>query len=127
MFWEEVRGDEDGLAGTLTVLLEDPAAANGLELVAVEVVGAGDAPIIRVFIDRDAGIGIDDLASANGWIRPVLDDLPEVGDTCTLEVSSPGIDRPLRKQADFSRFAGKQAKITTSQPVEGRSTSPGRS
>jgi ribosome maturation factor RimP len=81
------------------------------------VAGAGNAPIVRVFIDRACGIGIDDLVSANAWLAPILDEVDELSDSYTLEVSSPGIDRPLRKLADFERFAGVEAKVTTSQPV----------
>ena len=114
------------LADMLTGLLEAEATANGLELVAVEVAGAGNAPLVRVFVDREAGIGIDDLVSANGWIQPVLDDVDELGEDYTLEVSSPGVDRPLRSMRDFERFAGAEAKITTSRLVEGRKNFTGK-
>lgn len=110
----------DDLTDRLTALVEDAAAANGLELVAVEVAGAEHAPLVRVFIDREDGIGIDDLVGANSWLKPLLDEVPELAERYTLEVSSPGMDRPLRKLADFERFAGTKAKITTMGPVGDR-------
>ena len=78
----------------------------GLELVDVEVVGAGRARTLRLTVDRDGGIDLDTLAQAN---RPVLDALEAVealSGPYTLEVSSPGLERPLRRPADFRRFVG---------------------
>lgn len=108
------------LAARLTSLLEGPAEAAGLQLVLVEVAGAPRAPIVRVYLDREGGIDIDAIAGANAWIKDVLDAQTETADRYTLEVSSPGIERPLRTAADFVRFAGQQAKVTMSRPVEGR-------
>jgi ribosome maturation factor RimP len=104
----------------LTGLLGHKADEAGFELVAVDVAGAKHAPLVRVYLDREGGLDIDALTSANGWIKPVLDEVAELGDSYTLEVSSPGIDRPLRKMADFQRFAGEQVKLTTTGPVDGR-------
>lgn len=105
----------------VTALLAQQAAAHGLELVHVEFGGQGHAPLVRVYLDREGGIGIDAIAEANSWVKQILDGTPEYATGYTLEVSSPGIERPLVKPADFERFAGSAAKITTTQKVDGRS------
>ncbi len=109
-----------GLADRLSGVLGREAAVNGVELVDVEIAGASHAPLVRVYLDRDGGIDIDTIAAANRWVAPLLDEQPELRDRYTLEVSSPGIDRPLRSLADFERFAGQRAEITTSQAVAER-------
>jgi ribosome maturation factor RimP len=103
----------------LTGLLEPKAREAGLELVAVEVAGQERAPIVRVFLDREGGIEIDAITAANSWIMGVLDSLPELADRYSLEVSSPGIERPLRTRNDFERFAGQTAKVTSRELVDG--------
>jgi ribosome maturation factor RimP len=107
-------------------LLEPEADANGFELVAVEQSGGRHVPVIRVLLDREGGVTIDDLASANEWVSAVLDDSDVVPGSYTLEVSSPGVDRPLRKLADFERFEGETATVKTRAGQTGRSTWTGR-
>lgn len=109
----------------ITALLEPLAADHGLELVAVEMAGQSGSPIIRVLLDREGGINIDAIASANSWISDELDAADIVQTAYTLEVSSPGIERPLRKTSDWERFSGKLAVVKTSRPIEGRSTFTG--
>ncbi len=108
------------LESRLAGLLEPHAADDGLELVAVEVAGAQNAPIVRVFLDREGGITIDAISQASHWIQELLDSAPELAAGYTLEASSPGIDRPLRKAADYERFAGSRIKVSTHRAVDGR-------
>lgn len=97
-----------------------PAAArHGLEFVAAEIVGSSSQPTLRVYLDRDGGITLDDICEANSWISPLVDDLDPFDGAYTLEVSSPGIDRPLRTREDFVRFVGSVATLRT-QRIEGR-------
>jgi ribosome maturation factor RimP len=97
-----------------------PAAAHhGLELVAVELAGAHAQPTLRIFLDKEGGIGLDTICEANEWISALLDELDPFEHSYTLEVSSPGIDRPLRRLADFERFAGSTATVKT-RPIDGR-------
>ncbi len=100
--------------------LEPVAASHGLELVAVELTGAKHRPIVRVFLDKDGGITLDAVAEANAWVGEALDELAEPAGPYTLEVSSPGIERPLRKASDFRRFAGSKADVRTIAPMDGR-------
>lgn len=113
------------LAALLTSMLEDPASEHGLELVAVEVTGAGGAQVVRVFLDREGGIDIDAIAGANEWISDLLEASDHLHAAYTLEVSSPGIERPLRKPADYERFAGREAVIKLVAPVERRGSLTG--
>lgn len=99
------------LARILTNLLEPLAEAKGLELVAVEQAGGRHTPIIRVLLDREGGLDIDAICAANAWVSEALDEADPVSGPYTLEVSSPGVDRPLTKLDDFERFAGQTASI----------------
>lgn len=109
------------LATELIALLEPLAEAHGLELVTVEVAGGGRHQIVRVFLDREGGIDIEAIAGANPWLSDALDGVSRLSGPYTLEVSSPGIERVLRKREDFSRFAGERVTVQTASPVEGRS------
>lgn len=100
--------------------LEPAAAERGTEIVSVEIVGAKKSPTIRVYIDCDGGIGFDELASAQEWINQLMDEIDPFPGAYTLEVSSPGIDRPLRTPEHFRRFVGEKARIVMSKPVNGR-------
>lgn len=101
--------------------LEPLLATNGYELVEVEVGGLGSSTVLRLFIDKaEGGIGVDDCTAVTRLVNPVLDERDWFANAYMLEVSSPGIDRPVRKPQDFARFAGEQIKVSTVAPVEGR-------
>jgi ribosome maturation factor RimP len=95
----------------LTEALAPEAEAHGLELVAVEQTGGRGMPVIRVLLDCEEGIGLDTVAGANEWVSAVVEAQDPFTHPYTLEVSSPGIDRPLTKPVDFERFAGQTATI----------------
>jgi ribosome maturation factor RimP len=99
--------------------LETAAAQHGLELVDVELSGTGRLRVVRIFLDREGGIGIDELAKANLWVDATVEANEPYTGAYTLEVSSPGIDRPLRTLAHFARFAGEEARLVT-EPLNGR-------
>lgn len=100
--------------------LEPQAIEQGIEIVTIEVVGSKKAPTIRVYIDCEDGVGFEELSSAQAWINGIMDELDPFPGAYTLEVSSPGIDRPLRTLEHFARFAGEKAQITLSSPHNGR-------
>lgn len=101
--------------------LEPQANAHGLEVVTVELIGSRKAPTIRVYLDCEGGIGFDELAASQKWVGELMDELDPFPGAYTLEVSSPGIDRPLRTPQHFERFAGEKVQVTLTQPFEGRS------
>jgi ribosome maturation factor RimP len=91
----------------------------GLELVDVEVIGSGRARTLRLTVDRDGGIDLDALAAANGPVSAALDAVPVLSGPYTLELSSPGLERPLRRPADFRRFVGTTVSVKSHEPVAG--------
>ena len=102
--------------------LEPRAAQEGVEIVTVEVVGAKKAPTIRVYVDHPDGVSFDVLSSSQAWINDIMDAIDPFPGAYTLEVSSPGIDRPLRTAEHFARFAGEQAVVKLSEPMDGRAS-----
>ncbi len=99
----------------LQSLIEPTLAGMGYELVALERVGRG---LLRVYIDSPEGVGLDDCVRVSNQLTRVF--TVENVDYSRLEVSSPGLDRPLVKAADFVRFAGSKATIKLRLPMEGR-------
>ena len=106
---------------SLLAALEPRAIEEGIEIVTIEVVGSRKAPTIRVYIDTEQGIVFDDIAAAQAWINEILDEIDPFPGAYTLEVSSPGIDRPLRTRGHFEAAVGEQVYATCSEPVDGRS------
>jgi ribosome maturation factor RimP len=113
------------LAARLMALLDPLAVSHGLELVAAEVVGPAKSPVVRIYLDRDGGIDLDVLTSANRWVSEALDNVADLTAAYTLEVSSPGIERPLVKRSDWERFTGQRAAIKVAPAVNGRSSFTG--
>ena len=114
---------KQGLEQQIIDALEPIAAGRGIDVVDVEVVGASKAPCVRVRIDHaDEGaptISLDEVTAETAWISDALDELDPIPSSFTLEVSSPGMARPLRKPRDFARFAGQTVQVSL-VPGEGR-------
>ena len=91
----------------------------GLELVDIEVVGSGRARTLRLTVDRDGGIDLDTLAEANRPVLAALDAVDALSGPYTLELSSPGLERPLRRPAEFRRFVGTTVSVKTHDAVAG--------
>ena len=106
--------------------LSPTAEAQGIEIVTVDIVGSKKAPTIRVYIDCEGGVGFDELASAQEWINALMDEIDPFPGAYTLEVSSPGIDRPLRTKQHFQRFAGEKVALVLSAPVNSRAKYTGQ-
>ena len=93
---------------------------NKFELVDIEFVKEGPNWYLRVFIDKDEGITIDDCELVSKAFEKKLDEEDIIKQAYILEVSSPGIDRPLKKDKDFKRCIGKLIDIKLYKPFEGR-------
>ncbi len=106
--------------------LSPKAAEEGIEIVTIDIVGSKKAPTIRVYIDCEGGVGFDELSSAQAWINDLMDQIDPFPGAYTLEVSSPGIDRPLRTMEHFKRFAGEKAHLVLSKPFDSRSKYTGK-
>lgn len=103
--------------------IESRVAASGFELVELERVGSKTRPILRLRIDKpgsDAGVTLEDCARVSRELEAYLDENPTLGERYVLEVSSPGVERPLVKRADYERFAGKEVSIKTSEAIGDR-------
>lgn len=101
-------------------IIEPELTELGFELVDVDYIQDGGAFVLRFYIDKENGVNVDDCAQASRMISAILDQNDFVGGKFMLEVSSPGIERPVRKPADFERFIGETIKIKTVSPIEGR-------
>jgi len=99
-------------------LAEETASRFGVELVDVEMHGRGRAKILKVFIDKPGGIALDDCVKVSRELESLLDVEDPIQGSYTLEVSSPGLDRPLRKREDFIANTGKLARVVTSEYID---------
>src|SRR5580704_3915578 len=93
--------------------------SEGIEIVDVQLLGAGRGRVLRIFIDRPQGVSHADcefISQQVGTILDVEDVIP--GDSYTLEVSSPGLERKLSTARDFERFVGRRARVVLREPVE---------
>ena len=100
--------------------LEAQAGEHGIEIVTVEVTGARKSPTIRVYIDTPNGVDFDELTRSQKWINSLMDELDPFPGAYVLEVSSPGIDRPLRTPEHFMRFVGSTVVVKTTEAINGR-------
>ena len=100
--------------------LEPELAGIGFELIEVEYGSHGSQGLLRLYIDRAGGITIDDCAAASRVASARLDQSDPIPSEYMLEVSSPGLDRPLRRVKDYERFTGERVRVRTSQAVDGR-------
>lgn len=90
-----------------------------LELVDIEYVKEGKDYFLRVFIDSEGGVDIEDCGTVSEKLSVKLDEIDPIPFNYFLEVSSPGVERPLKKEADFQKAIGKQVYIKTYEPIDG--------
>ena len=98
-------------------IAEEILANTDYELVDVEYVKERDW-FLRVYIDKEGGIGLDDCQEVSGLLDEKLEELNIINDRYILEVSSPGLDRALKKEKDFQRNMGKLVEVRTYRPIE---------
>lgn len=98
----------------------------GLELVDVICVGQGPRSVVRVLINKPGGVTITDCEQAHKALGPALDVADPFPHAYTLEVSSPGLDRPFKRLQDYQRAIGKEVNVKLRQPLEGQWRLTGR-
>lgn len=104
---------QDEVRARIETELAEPLAAHGLDVEAVELTPAGKRRVLRIAIDKDGGVTLDDVADATGAINRVLDDSDVLGEQpYTLEVTSRGVDRPLTLPRHWRRNADRLVKVT---------------
>jgi len=113
--WERVRR-----------LIEKTIESQGYELVEAQLKGGGKNSILRIFIDKPSGISHHDCELVSEQVGTVLDVEDLIPSSYTLEVSSPGLDRKLVKESDYTRFGGKLARIQTRIPLRQQKLFRGR-
>lgn len=89
------------------------------ELIDVEYLSDCGRWVLRIYIDKDGGVTLDDCASISGELGDLIDIKNVIEHEYVLEVSSPGLNRPLKKESDFIRVIGKKIKLRTRMPVDG--------
>ncbi len=104
----------------LTELFEPVIRSMGYELVGIEFQGSTQHGTLRVYIDHENGIGVDDCVAISHQISAILDVEEPIQQAYDLEVSSPGINRPLFKAQDYEQYSGHSAKIKMAVPLNGR-------
>ncbi len=99
-------------------LLEDYLDSLGYEVVLIEFLRDQKGWVLRVFIDGESGVTIDDCVKVNDLISPLLDVEDFIKVPYSLEISSPGVNRPLRKPEHFKKVIGEDIKVSITEPVE---------
>ena len=100
-------------------VIEPYVAAEGIELDDFEVLGHGAGTIVRVTVDGDDALSVDRIAELSRGISRLLDDDDPVNGSYTLEVSSPGLERRLRRPRHYEKSLGREVKVKTKRPVAG--------
>ena len=104
----------------LTELLKPAVEETGKTLLGIEYISAGNNSVLRLFIDHDNGIDVDDCAEVSRQVGALLDVEDPISSEYNLEVSSPGIDRPLFELAHFQAIVGETVNVKLSMPLNGR-------
>lgn len=117
-----MRQDLQKLKKVLAAVVE----TMGYELVGVEFHTRSVNPLLRVYIDSESGVTLDDCQRVSHQLGGVLDVEDPISGPYTLEISSPGLDRPLFEARHFDRFAGAQARLQLREPLDGRRKLMGR-
>ena len=92
----------------------------GYELLGAEYVASGKHSILRLYIDSEKGVGVDDCETVSRQVSAIMDVEDPISGQYSLEVSSPGVERPLFKVEHYQRFLGHDVRLRTFRPIEGR-------
>ena len=113
------HSNKDVISAKVTEITERVGRSDAIEVVEVQILGGGKARLVRIYIDKPAGVTHADCERISHEVGDILDAEDVIaGGAYTLEVSSPGVERKLSKPADFQRFIGQKAKVVLNQPVE---------
>ena len=118
--------ERDATIATLRQAVEPLLAADGMGLVDLQWSRRGRHWVLTLFIEHEGGVTLDDCARISRQVAERIEVDNLIDHAYTLEVSSPGLDRPLRTLADFERFHEHLVRIVTTIPIQGRSTIVGR-
>ena len=128
-FRRTIVSDEDNrqsLKTRITELAESTALSMAMDVILVEVKNYEGRAVVRVYLDRQGGVTLEDCERFSRRFSTAMDVEDFVHFAYVLEVSSPGVDRPLVKEADFQRFQGENARVRMYNPIEGQRNFKGR-
>ncbi len=108
-----------GKVDRLWAVIEPYVAAEGIELDDLEIVGKAPGVVVRVTLDAENGVGVDRLAEVSRRLSRLLDDEDPISGSYTLEVSSPGLERKLRRPSHFTKSIGRDVKVKSRTEVAG--------
>lgn len=111
---------EISTAKKIALLVKEPIASLGIDLWDVRFVKEGASWYLRIYIDKDGGIGIDDCTEVSHLIDPIIDEADPIGTSYYLEVCSPGIERELITEEHFLKYIGHQVKVKLIRPKDGK-------
>jgi ribosome maturation factor RimP len=107
-------------------LFEPVVKGMGFDLIEIEHFPNPKHGVLRLYIDKEGGVNVDDCSTVSRQISALIDVEDPVSGQYNLEISSPGVDRPLRRLVDFQRFTGSLVKLKTVMPLEGQRNFKGR-
>ncbi|WP_338075632.1 ribosome maturation factor RimP [Chengkuizengella sediminis] len=107
------------IKGLVQDMIQNFIEEEGYELVDIEYVKEGENRYLRIYVDKDGGIDIDDCGRISEYISQKLDESDPITEAYILEVSSPGAERPLKKAKDFENAVNKNVFITTYESIDG--------
>lgn len=113
-------------AGKIREIVKSVVDSFGFMLDNIEYITQGKRWILRIFIDKEGGVTLDDCAHVSSELGRMLESEDVVSNAYVLEVSSPGLDRPLKSISDYSRYTGRLVKINTRQPYINMTSFKGR-
>jgi ribosome maturation factor RimP len=126
MFEVLVMSETKRIVSEVLALAEGLVGEYSMEVVDVEFKFEGRRWILRVYIDKEGGVTVDDCASMSRELGDLIEAKDIIGCHYVLEVSSPGLDRPLKKERDFIRSVGRMVRLKTSRPINKRRNFTGR-
>jgi ribosome maturation factor RimP len=109
----------DDLKEKVRELAEPVVAAEGMELIHIECLKMHTGWIVRLYLDKENGVTLDDCTSVSNQMGDILDIHDLINSRYTLEVSSPGLDRPLSRDQDFVKYMGSKVNIKTALKIDG--------
>ncbi|NKB87930.1 MAG: ribosome maturation factor [Acidobacteria bacterium] len=126
MSTEKQRAANEGIAGQVRPIAERVAARIGCEVVSVRYLSDGGSWVLRIVIDTDGGVNVDQCAKLSRQLSAILDVEDFIEAAYNLEVSSPGLDRELLVAVDFERYSGQRIRIQTVPGPEGSTVLRGK-
>ena len=116
----------EDIKGKLSVLAGSVASEYGVEIYDIELAGSLRRPTLRIFIEKEGGVTLEDCEKFSRAVSAVLDVEDPIRASYVLEVSSPGMDRPLKRPRDFEMNIGKLARVVTKESIEKQNFFVGR-